>query len=204
MAVASPSTSSSVTMHHQDSENTQSTIVQPGSSRQASHPLPERPKLETPPSGSSPAHAKPRSICRNFIFWGACRDMECLRAHVPHKDMLDLFDYLLQRDDCPSGLRLIRARLTRPSPGMNRARRRSDQICPYFLNGFCRWRNNCFRAHLRSTQIYNSLSYPVKTSAVPPMAAADERPVVKLPEITSCTTQEPLLVDNVSPPPVIV
>ena len=28
---------------------------------------------------------------------------------------LDLFDYLLERDDCPSELRLIRGRFTHPS-----------------------------------------------------------------------------------------
>jgi hypothetical protein len=37
-------------------------------------------------------------------------------THSYDLSQLDLFDYLLERDDCPSELRLIRGRLTSPSP----------------------------------------------------------------------------------------
>jgi hypothetical protein len=44
----------------------------------------------------------------------------------------------------------------------------------------------------------------LKTSAVPLAPVADERPVADLPEMTDCTTREPLLADNTSSHPATV
>ncbi|KAH9167348.1 hypothetical protein EDB89DRAFT_125920 [Lactarius sanguifluus] len=72
-----------------------------------------------PPSSQSRPRVqshKPRSICRNFIYHGVCRDTTCPRAHVPHSDMLDLVDYLMERNDFPPELRSVKQRLTPPNP----------------------------------------------------------------------------------------
>ncbi|KAH9039345.1 hypothetical protein EDB85DRAFT_1930079 [Lactarius pseudohatsudake] len=75
----------------------------------------------TPPPPSSQSRPrvpsnKPRSICRNFVYHGVCRDTTCPRAHVPHSDMLDLVTYLTERNDFPPELHSVKQRLTPPNP----------------------------------------------------------------------------------------
>jgi hypothetical protein len=183
--------------------HTNSTFVRPP----RFHALPERPNVK---AHLPPMHIKPRCICRNFIFWGHCREVHCPRAHVPFNAMIDLFEYLLERDDCPMGLPSVRARLTRPLTGGSRKGRLSDQICPDFLesDGYCE-QSGCPRAHLSSIQIYSSLlpsAKPIepKTSVVALVPNAGEDPVVKLPEKTNHTSRQASLVDNIPPPSMVV
>ncbi|KAF8273137.1 hypothetical protein EI94DRAFT_53785 [Lactarius quietus] len=124
-------------------------------------PPPQPSNSHTHPQRNVPPH-KPRSICRNFVYHGVCKDMSCPRAHVPHADMLDLVSYLLERNDCPPELRSVRQRLTPPKRGACRAQLPSDRICRYFLPVPCPSRGRCFRAHFSVASMYGSLQLPLK------------------------------------------
>jgi hypothetical protein len=85
---------------------------------------------------------------------------------------------------------------------MNRKSRRSDRICPNFLesDGICQWQNRCFSAHLRSIDIYASLLQskvryvysPTWMTLLhgipidPKTLMADGQPVDELPKVTDC------------------
>lgn len=126
------------------------------------------PPNQPPPQSSThalpprmPSH-KPRSICRNFVYHGVCKDMNCPRAHVPHSDMLDLAGYLLERDDCPPELRSVRQRLKPSKSSACRKQLPSDRICRFFLPRPCPLRERCTRTHFSVTGIYFSLVQPVR------------------------------------------
>ncbi|KAI0251905.1 hypothetical protein BJV78DRAFT_1207615 [Lactifluus subvellereus] len=169
-----------------------------------SHPLPQRPGFVLPPR---PRIHNKWSICRNFVYWGKCREEACPRAHVPYNDMIDLMEHLMERDDYPPELRSIKSRLTRPDFSRCRKSYSSDRICSSYLEGFCRSHERCPRAHLRPFDIYRSLvparlyraqetavprlesappATPIvpTTSAVAPVLTTDEDPIVKLPAKT--------------------
>jgi len=122
-------------------------------------PTPQ-PEPSSHPHPRMPSH-KPRSICRNFVYHGVCREMTCPRAHVPHGDMLDLVSYLVERNDCPPELRSVK-RLTPPNPGKCRRQLPSDRICRFFLPRPCPSREKCLRTHVSVANIYGSLVQPVK------------------------------------------
>ncbi|KAH9990989.1 hypothetical protein BJV74DRAFT_419934 [Russula compacta] len=192
-------------MHRQAKTN--STLVPPP----RFNGLPKRPDFD---SNLPPMHRKPRQICRNFIYGGVCDDKVCPRAHVPNNEMIDLFHYLLEREDCPMEVRFIRSRFTRPFPGRSRTLRPSDRICSSFLecNGSCS-SPKCRRAHLSPAQIYNSLLQPMKVKSVglevppampfdpttAPEPVIDGDPVVNLPEKPNYASRQPSLVDNLRP-----
>ncbi len=59
------------------------------------------------PTMPMPLH-RPRAICRDFVYNGMCREPHCLRAHVPHNDMVLPSLYVL----CFHSLCLLLARST--------------------------------------------------------------------------------------------
>ncbi|KAH9074791.1 hypothetical protein EDB83DRAFT_1871476 [Lactarius deliciosus] len=134
------------------------------------------PNSTPPPQPSSQSRPrvqshKPRSICRNFVYHGVCKDTTCPRAHVPHSDMLDLVTYLMERNDFPPELRSVKQRLTPPNPSLCRGQLPSDRICRNFVPRPCPLRERCLRTHFSVANIYGSLLQPAKSQRAKPHEA---------------------------------
>ncbi|KAI9429368.1 hypothetical protein H4582DRAFT_275852 [Lactarius indigo] len=129
----------------------------------------------SPPQPSSQSRPrvqshKPRSICRNFVYHGVCRDMTCPRAHVPHSDMLDLVAYLVERDDFPPELRSVKQRLTPPNPETTPVRSNMPQFCSPPLSIAREMLAHAFlsRQHLRFLAATRKASQTTRSRCSPP------------------------------------
>ncbi|KAH8986696.1 hypothetical protein EDB92DRAFT_1878392 [Lactarius akahatsu] len=108
---------------------------------------------------TQPVH-QPWLICRNFVYRGVCKEISCPRAHVPHRDMLDLLDYLITRRDFPPELRSARKQLRPPKLILCRIPLPSDRICSAFIPRPCPLGMRCTRTHFSIDNIYRSLMWP--------------------------------------------
>ncbi|KAH9073557.1 hypothetical protein EDB83DRAFT_2358384 [Lactarius deliciosus] len=122
------------------------------------------------PHRSMPVH-RPWLICRNFVYGGVCKEMSCPRAHVPHRDMLDLLDYFITRRDFPAELRSARKQLRPPKLSLCRVSLPSDRICSAFIPRPCPWGMKCTRAHFSVDNVYRSLMWPVDRAVAPQLGS---------------------------------